>query len=83
MGKPVVANEEVLEHKKVMDQSNGGILVPFLSEAFACAIIELLDNFDVTQEMGWRGKEWVVKSRTFDILARRLEERYIHLLKHS
>ena len=79
--KPVVANEEIPEHKELLEQSGGGILVPFTPEAFANAIIELLDNPERAQEMGRRGREWVVKNRTYEILARHVEERYLELIQ--
>lgn len=80
MAKPVVANEEIFEHREVIEQSGGGILVPFTTEAFARAMIELLDNVAKAEEMGQRGKEWVVKNRSYEMLARRLEERYTQLV---
>lgn len=79
MAKPVVANEEIPEHKEVLEQSGGGILVPFTAEAFADAIIKLLDNPDKAAEMGRRGREWVVKNRSYEILARQVEERFLKL----
>lgn len=80
IGKPVVANEEIFEHREVIEGSGGGILVPFSSEAFACAIIELLDNPERAKEMGKRGREWVVKNRSYEILGRRIEEAYVRLV---
>jgi glycosyltransferase involved in cell wall biosynthesis len=80
MAKPVVANEEIPEQKESLEYSGGGILVPFTPEAFADAIIELLDNPEKAKEMGQRGREWVVKNRSYEILARRVEERYFELL---
>ena len=81
MAKPVVANEEIFEHREVLAQSGGGISVPFTSEAFAAAIIELLDNPDKAVKMGSRGREWAVKNRSYEVLARRLEEKYLALLQ--
>jgi glycosyltransferase involved in cell wall biosynthesis len=82
MAKPVVANEEILEHKEVLEQSRGGIIVSYTPDAFANTIIRSLDNPGAAAEMGRRGKEWVVKNRSYEVLARRLEEQYIQLLKH-
>lgn len=79
--KPVVANKEIPEHKEVLEQSGGGILVPFTPEAFACAIIELLDNPDKATEMGRRGRKWAVKNRSYEILAHQVEARYLKLLE--
>lgn len=81
MAKPVVANEEIYEHKEVIEQSGGGILVPFEEEAFANAIIELLNDPERAKEMGRKGYEWVVTNRSYQVLARKLEERYIQLCK--
>jgi len=81
MAKPVVANEEIPEHKEVLEQSVGGILVPFTSEAIAQAIIELLNNPRKAVEMGQRGREWVVANRTYELLARQVEEKYLKLLE--
>ncbi len=81
VAKPVVANEEIPEHKEVLEQSRGGILVPFTPEAFASAIVELLDNPEKAAEMGRRGREWVVKNRSYEILAREVEKRYFKLLQ--
>jgi len=79
-GKPVVANEEILDQKEVLKQSGGGILVPYTPEAFADAIIELVDNPEKAAEIGRRGREWVVKNRSYEHLARQLEERYFILI---
>lgn len=80
MAKPIVANDEIPEHKEVLEESGGGILAPFTPEAFAQAIIELLDNPEKSEEMGRRGREWVVENRSYEVLARRLEERFFELL---
>lgn len=77
---PVIANKEILEPREVLEQSGGGILVPFIPEAFAGAISELLDNPEKAIEMGERGREWVVKHRTYEILAQQVEKRYFELL---
>jgi glycosyltransferase involved in cell wall biosynthesis len=74
MAKPVVASEEILEHKEILEQSGGGILVPFTPEAFAKAIIYLLDNPQQAAEMGRRGREWVKKNRSYETLGRLLEK---------
>jgi glycosyltransferase involved in cell wall biosynthesis len=80
-GKPVVANEEIFDHKQVLEQSAGGILVQFTPESFAEAMIKLLNNPELSADMGRRGKEWVTKNRSYEILARRVEERYLKLVQ--
>jgi glycosyltransferase involved in cell wall biosynthesis len=74
MAKPVVASEEILDHREILEQSGGGILVPFTPEAFAKAIIYLLDNPQQAAEMGRRGREWVKKNRSYETLGRLLEK---------
>ena len=80
MGKPVVANEEIPEQKEIIKESGGGILVKFEAESFAEGIIKLLDNPEMAKEMGRRGREWVVKNRSYERLAREVEKRYFELL---
>lgn len=79
MAKPTVANEEIFEHKEVLGQSGSGILVPFTAEAFANAVIELLNNPEKAAGMGKSGQEWVIKNRSYEVLARRLETRCFKL----
>ena len=80
MGKPVVANEEILEQKEVINDSGGGILVKFEDKSFVGGIMELLNNPEKAREMGEKGREWVVKNRSYEVLANRLEERYFELV---
>jgi glycosyltransferase involved in cell wall biosynthesis len=79
-GKPVIANEEIFDQKEVLEQSNGGILVPYTPEAFADAMIELLNNPEKANEMGQRGRRWVVENRSHEILARQMERRLSKLI---
>ena len=81
MGKPVVANQEIPDHKMVLEQSGGGILVSFTAEAFANAIIELIDDPERAAERGRRGREWISNNRTYEILARELETHYQKILE--
>lgn len=80
MGKPVVANEEIQEHKEVIEKSGGGILVKFDAESFANGMIELLKNSERAKEMGRKGREWVIKNRSYEKMAREVEKRYFELL---
>ena len=57
-------------------------LVPFTPGTFAKAIIDLLDNHEKATEIGRRGQEWVTKNRNFEILARRVSDRYFKLMQH-
>lgn len=70
MGKPVVANEEIPEHKEVLEESRGGILVPNTPEGFSDAIIQLLDDREKALQMGRNGQDWVLKHRTYEKMAK-------------
>ncbi len=81
MAKPVVANEEIPDQKEVMGASGGGILVRFDAESFAEAIIKLLDNPGRAEEMGRRGRDWVLENRSYDVIASELENGCIKVLE--
>ena len=81
MGKPVIANEEILEHKKVLELSGGGILVAYNTESFSDAIIWLLDNPAKALELGKCGQSWVLKNRTYDLMAKDIEDRFLNLFE--
>ncbi len=76
LGKPVVVNEEIPEQEEVMHESGGGVLVKFEAESFANGIIELLDDLERAEEMGRWGYQWVVKNRSYELMAREVEKRY-------
>ena len=80
MRKTVVANEEIPEQKEVIEESGGGVLVKFEAESFADGIIKLLNNPEKAKEMGVKGHEWVVKNRSYEILARSVEKAYLRIL---
>ena len=80
MGKAVIANKEIPDHKEAIEQSGGGILVLFNVGAFANAMIELLNDSERTKEMGRRGREWVAKNQSYETLARELEGKYFEIL---
>ncbi len=80
-GKPVVANEEIPEHKDVLSESGGGVLVSWDEESFAEGIVKLLDDPKSATQMGQNGKTWVTRNRSFEVLARKIEEKYRELLK--
>lgn len=81
MGKPVVANEEIPEQKEVIEESGGGVLVKFGYESFAEGIIKLLEDPEGAKERGIKGNEWVVRNRSYEMMAREVEKRYYELLE--
>ena len=81
MGRPTVANEGLYEHEVVLSESGSGVLVPFTAKTVAVAVVELLTNPERASDMGWMGREWVLRNRSYETLTQLLEERYIELLK--
>jgi glycosyltransferase involved in cell wall biosynthesis len=80
MGKPVIG-DDIADQKGVINSSGGGICVRYEEEEFADAIFELLNNPKKAEEMGKAGREWVVRNRSYEILADNLEQRYFELLQ--
>lgn len=78
MGKAVVANDHP-EQKYVIEQSKAGICVPYKEDAFASAILALLDNVPESQAMGKRGRKYVEEHRDYKIIADKLENKYFEI----
>lgn len=81
--KAVVANREIPDHNEVLSKSGGGILVSFDPDAFADAIIHLLENPEKANKMGIKGRDWVTQNRDFKILASQFEKRCLELVSKS
>jgi glycosyltransferase involved in cell wall biosynthesis len=79
--KPVVCNEEILEHKKVIEESNGGLLVKFEVDSFADGLLKLLSDVDNLKQLGMNGYTWVMENRTYERLGSELSSRYSQILK--
>lgn len=80
MAKPVIANEEIPEHKDVLEQSGGGKLVQFRAEAFANAMIEMLEYPERAAEMGIKGQTWILRNRTYEIMASEVEKGFLNVI---
>jgi len=79
LARPVIANREIFEQKEVIEESGAGILVTFAADAFADAIVELLEHPEESAEMGKKGRRWVIKNRSYGVLASQLESRFVSL----
>ncbi|HNQ03390.1 MAG TPA: glycosyltransferase family 4 protein [Thiobacillaceae bacterium] len=77
-GRPVVANDHP-EQRAVIEDSGAGICVAWSAEAFADAIIDLLNEPDRSAALGARGPEWVMKNRTYRHIAERLAAQYLEI----
>jgi glycosyltransferase involved in cell wall biosynthesis len=83
MGKPVLVNFEIPEQKDVVEQSGGGVAVPFNIVGLSSGMEKLIENNDRAKAMGLSGRNWILKNRTFEIMAKKLEERLTLLLYHE
>ena len=74
MGKAVVANDHP-EQRLVLEQSGGGLCVPWNEEAFASAIVELLRSPTRRRELGERGRDYATRHRSYEVIADTVEQR--------
>jgi glycosyltransferase involved in cell wall biosynthesis len=68
LGKAVVANDHP-EQKLVLNESQAGLCVSWDEKEFSGAIKQILDNPDEKKAMGERGRKYVERKRTYDIIA--------------
>lgn len=78
MGKPVVANDHP-EQSLIISESGGGICVPYDEEAFATAIVELLNDPARAREMGIKGRHYVEKHRSYSAITGTVEKEYFRI----
>ncbi len=81
IGKPIIANEEIPEHMRVITASNCGKLVKFNKLDLANAMLMFIENKINLHESGINGQNWVLKNRTFKLAADNLEKIYLNIIK--
>lgn len=79
MAKCIVANDHP-EQTPIMAESGVGQTIPWDEEAFAAAVIELLDDPEAACRRAARGPDWVRRHRTYDVIADAVAARYDMLL---
>lgn len=82
-GKPIVANREIPEQKRVVEESGGGICTRYDEGEFAEAIVHLLNNPEIAVRMGERGRDYIRSNRDYRIIAAQLERYYRELIGAS
>jgi glycosyltransferase involved in cell wall biosynthesis len=80
IGKAVVANDHP-EQRRVIEESGGGICVPYAETAFAAAIVRLLQNPAQAREMGERGRLYVRTRRVYPVIADTVEQRMLEIVE--
>lgn len=74
-GKPVITSNTP-EQEWVINISGGGISTGYTIEKFTEAIIYLLDNRDLVQLMGIKGKRFVLENKTYEHITSRIDQIY-------
>ncbi len=77
-GKAVVANDHP-EQKLVIEESGGGCCVRWDEDAFAQAIIRLIQEPALARAMGERGRRYVERHRDYKMIADIVERRFLEL----
>jgi glycosyltransferase involved in cell wall biosynthesis len=78
-GKPVIANSEITEQKLLIDESGGGLCVPYKAETFGQALVELLREPGRARQMGIAGMNYVKEHNSYTKMTIELEELYFRL----
>ena len=73
LGLPVVGNEEVVEHVRLLRETGGGLAVPYDADALARAVVFLMQHPDERRRMGEAGRQWATAHRSYERLTRYLE----------
>ncbi len=81
MEKPVVANDHP-EQTLVINESHGGLCVPYDVHKFASAINNILENAERGKIMGKKGRRYVKEKRSYEIIAKNVMNKY-HDLKNN
>lgn len=79
LGRPAVAND-IPEQRRVLEESGGGLAVPYDAAAFGAALAALARDPARRAEMGRRGAAYMARERDYAVLAARVEDAYRRLL---
>ena len=75
LGLPVVVNDNP-DQAMLVEESGAGLCVPYRAETFAAALLTLLADARLRQEMGSRGQEYIAKVRGYDRIAEQVATAY-------
>lgn len=79
LGVPTVCNDQP-DQARVIRESGAGRCVPYSVDAFASAIVELLEQPGKAARIGARGPAYVAAHRSYEIIARDLAATYARLI---
>lgn len=78
LGVPVLAND-LPDQAWLLEQSGGGVSVPFEPQALATALLSMLADQEKLRSMGTQGQRFVMKNRSYARLAANLAGQYAAL----
>jgi glycosyltransferase involved in cell wall biosynthesis len=79
MGKASVANDHP-EQKVILAESKAGICVPYNETAFAEAILYIINNQHIANEMGKKGRQYIKKKRNYKKTSSDVEKKIFSVL---
>ena len=79
LARPVVCNHHP-EQTAVINASRAGLCVPWQAQAFADAIVSLLNNPQQAEINAQKGPAWVAENRAYPIIAQTVFKQYQQLL---
>lgn len=82
LGRPVVCNDHP-EQKQIIETSGAGLCVPWGVQAFADAMIWVLENPDQAEQMAKKGPDWVRKNRIYSVIAEQVWHAYEAVLSEK
>ncbi|MGA2399070.1 MAG: glycosyltransferase family 4 protein [Steroidobacteraceae bacterium] len=80
MAKAVVANDHP-EQMRVIEASGAGYCVAYEEQAFAAAIVRLLQNPETAQLMGQRGRRYAIEHRDYKTIADIVEKQLLTVVE--
>jgi glycosyltransferase involved in cell wall biosynthesis len=80
LGVPVLAND-LPDQAWLLEQSGGGVSVPFEPQALAAALLAMLADPEELHRMGRHGQAFVASNRSYASLAAALAEKYGELMR--
>lgn len=75
-GVPVIGNKEIYEQRKVISESGGGIIVDYDMASFCDAIVDLLNNPELRQQMVRKGREYVIRKYSYRVIAKNIAQHF-------
>ena len=80
MARPSVGNDHP-EQRLIIEQSGAGLCTKYEESAFADAIVSLLNDPELAEQMGRKGRKYVEQHRTNSVIADIVERQYLQICK--